>query len=162
MTMKINVNVLLIYSKLESKPFFNYLMSDSNLLSILFSFNLRCLLNLMISMNDNLLKGFTKRVTPNLVIEYGIVYGVLEIKTVNDEDKPMNSKEEEDLELVKNLEYLFKSLKESEFQFFEGLGTFDDNVLETTYQKPQKKLGLAKLTQVEYIRSILDVIINET
>ena len=24
----------------------------------------------------------------------------------------------------------------------------DDNVLETTYQKPQKRLGLAKLTQV--------------
>ena len=156
-------------TSIESKPFFNYLMSDSNLLSFLFSisfkylehsFNLRCLLNLMISMNDNLLKAFTKRVTPNLVIEYGIVYGVLEIKTVSDEDKPMNSKEEEDLELVKNLEYLFKSLKESEFQFFEGLGTFDDNVLETTYQKPQKKLGFAKLTQVEYNRSILDVIIN--
>ena len=36
----------------------------------------------------------------------------------------------------------------------------DDNVLETTYQKPQKRLGLAKFTQVEYIRSILDVIIN--
>ena len=104
-------------TSIESKPFFNYLMSDSNLLSFLFSisfkyldhsFNLRCLLNLMISMNDNLLKSFTKRVTPNLVIEYGIVYGVLEIKTVSDEDKPMNSKEEEDLELVKNLEYLLR------------------------------------------------------
>lgn len=156
-------------SCLSSKPFFNYIMSDNTFLILLFSipykyteqpWNLQYVLKLLIEINENVLKMFPKRVTPNLIVEqFDFASYNFDMKYALEEDKAMSlGKEENDLNT--NLEYLFNSLIQSDFEFLSGLDNYDDATFDSTYQKPQKKLGIARLTQVEYFRSILDILVN--
>lgn len=161
----------IIKSSISETPFFNFLMSSTDLLDMLFSilfkylnqpWNLQCLLKLMINLNEKIIKAFPNKVTPNIVVESVIDYSNYDTKSVLDEDKAFNSKNEEEFNLDENLKFLFKSLKESEFTFLDGLTNFtnENSEFPTTYQKFQKRLGLTKLTQVEYFRTILDILVN--
>ena len=157
-------------SSLASKPFFNYIMSDDTFLILLFSiplkyteqpWNLQYVLKLLIEINENCLKMFPKRVTPTLTVEtFDFSSYNLDMKYALEEDRAMSIKEKEENDLNTNLEYLFNSLKKSDFEFLSGLDYYDDSTFDSTYQKPQKKLGIARLTQVEYFRSILDILVN--
>ena len=161
----------IIKSSISDTPFFNFLMSSPDLLDMLFSilfkylnqpWNLQCLLKLMINLNEKIIKAFPNKVTPNIVIETVVDYTNYEMKSALDEDKAFNSKNGEEFNLDENLKFLFKSLKESEFAFLDGLTYFsnENSQFPTTYQKYQKRLGLTKLTQVEYFRTILDILVN--
>ena len=157
-------------SSLASKPFFNYIMSDDTFLILLFSiplkyteqpWNLQYVLKLLIEINENVLKMFPKRVTPTLTVEtFDFSSYNFDMKYALEEDRAMSIKEKEENDLNTNLEYLFNSLKKSDFEFLSGLDIYDDSTFDSTYQKPQKKLGIARLTQVEYFRSILDILVN--
>ena len=70
------------------------------------------------------------------------LYGnVMEEEKINNEEKLENQKN--------NINFLFNALKECNLNFLDDLNIFNDNdLLETTYQKTQKKLGLKKLCQV--------------
>ena len=44
--------------------------------------------------------------------------------------------------------------------FLEDLHQITNTEIETTYQKNQKKLGMKKLILVEFLRSIIDILVN--
>ena len=152
----------------ENKDFFNLFMSNQNLLKQLFQIlynnlnnnnNSKSLLSLLIKINENILSNFDELVTTNLIQEnpmdiFSNLYGnVMEEEKINNEERLENQKN--------NINFLFNALKECNLNFLDDLNIFNDNdLLETTYQKTQKKLGLKKLCQVEYFRTIIDILIN--
>jgi hypothetical protein len=75
-----------------------------------------------------------------------------------EEDKNFNEKNSDNLK--NNINNLFNSLKESNFNFLEDLNQFDNEEILTTFQTKQKKLGSKKISQIEYFRTIIDIIIN--
>ena len=159
----------LLISCLDKKEFFSLFMSESSLVELLYSSinkcdgkKLRNLLNILIKINENILSNFDKPVTPNLVPENPIDllnmiknYG---LENNNEEENQAPSNNEENLKIY--LSFLFKVLKENSFSFLNDLNEFEDNQLETTYQRQQKKLGLKKLSQIEFFRSIIDICVN--
>lgn len=121
----------------------------------------------MIKINESLLKAFNNIVTPDRTNE-----GIPEQMNINyidsniDDDKRYTymfgeTKEENDNKLQLSLGHLFKFLKESSFIMFVDLNKYDLPEFEiTTYDGTQMALGMKKLAQVEYFRTILDIIIN--
>ena len=159
----------LLISCLDKKEFFNLFMNENSLVELLYSSinkcdgkKLRNLINILIKINENILSNFDKPVTPNLIPENPMDllnmiknYG-LDNNTEEENQQPSNN--EENLKIY--LSFLFKVLKENSFEFLNDLNKFDDNNLETTYQRNQKKLGLKKLSQIEFFRSIIDICVN--
>ena len=147
-----------IINCISKKNFFNILMLNQNVIDLLFQIlcnnlnndrNLRTLLNLMIKINEQILSLFDKLVTPNLNTENDLFMSY--------DNNEANYNEE----TLKNiLTPLFKSIKDSNLIFLEDLHQIDNDELFTTYEKNQKKLGLKKLILVEYLRSIIDILVN--
>ena len=133
-------------------------MLNQNVIDLLFQIlcnnlnndrNLRTLINLMIKINEQILSLFDKLVTPNLNTENDLFMSY--------DNNEANYNEE----TLKNiLTPLFKSIKDSNLIFLEDLHQIDNDELFTTYEKNQKKLGLKKLILVEYLRSIIDILVN--
>jgi len=160
----------LLISCLDKKEFFNLFMSENSLLELLYSSISKCegkklrnLINILIKINENILSNFDKPVTPNLVPENPMDllnmiknYG-LENSNEEENQAPLNNEEN----LKSYLSFLFNVLKENSFSFLNDLNEFEeDSQMETTYQRKQKKLGLKKLSQIEFFRSIIDICVN--
>jgi hypothetical protein len=160
----------LLISCLDKKEFFNLFMNENSLIELLYSSinkcegkKLRNLINILIKINENILSNFDKPVTPNLIPENPMDllnmiknYG-LDNNTEEENQQPSNNEEN----LKNYLNFLFKVLKENSFAFLDDLNKFEDNnQIETTYQRNQKKLGLKKLAQIEFFRSIIDICVN--
>ena len=147
----------------SKKDFFFMFMSNKNLAVLLFSIlyknlnnemRLRILFNLMIKINEKILTSFDKLVTPNLVAQNQI-FALTNLN--NDDDEKQIS--EDTLKVA--LDIIFQSFIESEFIFFQDLNYFYPNfIFETTYQDMQKILGYKKYLQIEYFRTIIDILVN--
>ena len=141
-------------------------MSNNNLVSLLFSIfyknlqnerGLRILFNLFIKINERILISFDNLVTPNLVSKNltEVMYNTNTNTNNEDEEKKIN---EETFKSV--LETIFNSLIENEFVFFWYLNENKNLFFEATYQQNQPILGLNKLLQIEYFRTIIDILVN--
>ena len=157
-----------LINSLLNKDFFNLFMSNDKLLKLLFKIlynnmnninNSQSILSLLIKINEYILLNFDKLVTVNYIQENSMDNYYSSMFNYNmEEDKSINEKY---LEMnIKSIHYLFNALKESNLNFLEDLNKFDESELLTTYGRPQKKLGIKKLLQVEYFRTIIDIIIN--
>jgi hypothetical protein len=150
-----------IINCISNKEFFVLFMLEKDLVSLLYSIiykniendkNLRTLLHLMIKINEKILSLFDNLVTPNLGAENENV-----LNYDNDFD---NNNNENNENLNQILSYLFNSIIEGNFIFFRDLNQFDNKPISTSYEKNQKKLGIKKLILVEYLRSVIDIIVN--
>ena len=150
-----------IINCISNKEFFVLFMLEKDLVSLLYSIiykniendkNLRTLLHLMIKINEKILSLFDNLVTPNLGAENENV-----LNYDNDFD---NNNNENNENLNQILSYLFNSIIEGNFIFFRDLNQFDNKPISTSYEKNQKKLGIKKLILVEYLRSVMDIIVN--
>ena len=159
-----------LINSISNKDFFNLFMSNQDLLQLLFSIlyknlnnnNSSALLALLIKINENILSNFDKLVTANLIQEnpMDIFSNMYSYNNYMEEDKVGTFNEKNNDNLKNNINNLFKSIKESKFNFLEDLNQFDNDELLTTFQTKQKKLGSKKLSQIEYFRTIIDIIIN--
>ena len=147
----------------KKQYFFDSFMSKEELINLLFSVidinkddekKLCSILSLMIKINENLLSNFDNLVTPKIINEepMNLFYGNTENESI-----VINSNKEE---FKQNLNIIFKGFQKYEFNFLQDLNVFNNDEFLTTYQKNQNKLGIKKLTQIEYLRSILDIMIN--
>jgi hypothetical protein len=75
-----------------------------------------------------------------------------------DDDKKIKLPKDYDFKAF--LEKFFNILKENNFSFLDDLNIFEDIEIETPYLCNQKKLGTKKLAQIEFFRSILDILVN--
>ena len=159
-------------STLTNKSFYALLMSNNELVELLFSLlekstgnpkKLISIINLLIKVNENVLKNFSTHCTKNLIPENPLEF----MNMFNYESSyPMDEKQitDEEMNDINNkvLLSLLNTLKKSEFKFLEGLGEYtqDNAEFKTTYLKDQKKIGMKKLAQIEFLRTILDIFVN--
>ena len=159
-------------STLTNKTFYISLMSNQKLVELLFSLleksvdnpkKLISIINLLIKVNENVLKNFSSTCTKNLTPENPLDFmSLFNYDNSYPLDEKQINKEEMD-EINKNvLLSLFNTLKKTEFKFLEDLGVYnqDNEEFLTTYQQKQKKIGMKKLAQIEFLRTILDIFVN--
>ena len=159
-------------STLNNKTFYISFMSDSNLVDSLFCLleksvdnpkKLICVMNLLIKVNDNVLKNLTNRCTKSLLQENPLDFmNLLNYDTSYPLEEKQNNTGDMDEINKKVLLSLFNTFKKTEFKFLEDLGTYtqDNEEFLATYLQKQKKIGMKKLAQTEFLRTILDVFVN--
>ena len=159
-------------STLTNKSFYALFMSNNELVELLFSLlekstgnpkKLISIINLLIKVNENVLKNFSTHCTKNLIPENPLEF----MNMFNYESSyPMDEKQisDEEMNEINNkvLLSLLNTLKKSEFKFLEDLGEYtqDNAEFKTTYLRDQKKIGMKKLAQIEFLRTILDIFVN--
>ena len=62
--------------------------------------------------------------------------------------------------LKKYLLTLFEVLEKNKFKFFENFGNNSAGEFMSTYLEKQKKIGEKKILQIEYIKTVLDILVN--
>ena len=84
------------------------------------------------------------------------------IEILNFLDEKQITEEEMDEINNKVLLSLLNSLKKNKLKIIEDLGEYnqDNEEFKTTYLRNQKKIGMKKLIQIEFLRKIFDIIIN--
>ena len=126
---------------------------------------------LLIKINENILKLFDSRCTPvteednnenydtiNIYNNYNYnnfnAYGIRSSGIPEDNKSAI---------LEKVLLNLFTILEKNKFDFLDDLSDYNmqqNNEFMSTYLLPQKKIGLKKIVEIEYIKSLLDIFIN--
>ena len=129
------------------------------------------ILALLIKINENILKLFDSRCTPVVEEEteenMDLLNAYNSYSNYNTFGNNRYSGISEDNNRSKILEKilmnLFSILEKNKFVFLDDLGNCDqeiNNEFMSTYMERQKKIGMKKITQTEYIRTILDIFIN--
>lgn len=152
--------------------FFNIFMTKSNLLEkiYLILFNSKknteksiSILKLLIRINEDIIQHFEPNYTNNNQ-EINNELNPFNVDTCNshEEDKSISSHEDSDI-LKKYLFLLFDILEKNKFIFLDDFG--DCNQKEngnfmTTYMEKQKKIGIKKIVQIQYILTIIDIFVN--
>ena len=132
---------------------------------------LNYVLGLLIKINENILKLFDSRCTPiveedteenndlsNMYSSYNY-YG----SYVNNTRYSQMPEDNRSSILEKILKNLFNILEKNKFDFLENFGSCDQNEnkeFTTTYMEKQRKIGIVKITEVEYLRTLFDIFIN--
>ena len=166
-----------ICSTLESvfynKNFFIEFMKETKFLDSLYDIlekslenpkKLSAVLRLLINVHENILKNEDERITISVTQEnpmdfLSMLNGAYGLEETNQKEvNPELQKFVDDAN--KNLISL---LKKCNFNFINDLDDFsskENSEFMSTYQIPQKKLGMKKLLQIEFFRSILDILVN--
>ena len=121
-------------------------------------------MNLLIKINENTIHLFEVHYT-NEAQENNNELNPFNIETCysHDQDKSISSKEENTQNLKIFLFSLFDILEKDKFCFLEDLGNCEqeeNQYFKSTYMENQKKIGMKKIIQTEYILSIVDIFIN--
>jgi hypothetical protein len=122
-------------------------------------------LRLILNVQENILKNFgDNRCTVSCAQEnpmdflnmFSGMYG-LEDQTQKEENHEL------DQIVLKDIVTLMGLIEKNKFNFmndFEDFSSKENAEFIPTYEKPQKKLGMKKLAQIELFRSILDILLN--
>ena len=166
-----------ICSTLEStfynKGFFIEFMKVPKLLELIYSIlentkndskKLIAILRLLINIHENILKNEEDRCTISLAPENPMDFlsmfnGTYNLDEGNQKDSDPDLQKTVDVLILKLISFIEKS----NLNFMNDLDDYiskENNEFISTYQVSQKKLGMKKLTQVEFFRTIIDVLIN--
>ena len=163
----------LFINTLNKKEFFFLFTENEDSIKLLYSIlssnldntkKLKNILNVLIKLNETILSLFENPVTPNLLPENPLdfmnifSYNISYNDNFLDDDKKIKLPKDYDFKAF--LEKFFNILKENNFSFLDDLNIFEDIEIETPYLINQKKLGTKKLAQIEFFRSILDILVN--
>ena len=163
----------LFINTLNKKEFFFLFTENEDSIKLLYSIlssnldntkKLKNILNVLIKLNETILSLFENPVTPNLLPENPLdfmnifSYNISYNDNFLDDDKKIKLPKDYDFKAF--LEKFFNILKENNFSFLDDLNIFEDIEIETPYLCNQKKLGTKKLAQIEFFRSILDILVN--
>jgi len=156
-----------------NKGFFIEFMKETKFLDLLYVIleksqedpkKLIAVLRLLINVHENILKNLDERITVSVAQEnpmdflsmFNGTYGLDEANT-----KDLNPELQQVVDKV--FENLIILIKKSNFNFLNDLDDYsakENSEFMSTYQVPQKKLGMKKLLQIEFFRSILDILVN--
>ena len=146
---------------MNNRQFFDLFMTKNELLEkiykILFNYKERnkynSIIKLLTRLNENIIQNFSVNYTTSNNNENNN-----EIKG----DASLSCPEDNTEILKKYLLTLFEVLEKSKFKFFENFGNGNDSAGEfmSTYLEKQKKIGEKKILQIEYIKTIIDILVN--
>ena len=131
------------------------------------------ILTLLLKINENILKLFDSRCTqiveeePEDNNDLLNIYNSYNYNTFNSYGNNRYSTsipEDNRSKILENiLLNLFDILENTKFEFLSDFGKYEsdfNNEFMSTYMERQKKIGMKKITEVEYIRTLLDIFIN--
>ena len=158
---------------MNNSLFFDLFITKSNLLERIYNILFNCqkdvkkyisIMNLLIKINENTIRYFEVHYT-NTPQEDNNELNPFNIETCysHEQDKSISSKEENTQNLKEFLFSLFDILEKDKFSFLEDLENCDqeeNQYFMSTYMEKQKKIGMKKILQTEYILSIIDIFIN--
>ena len=159
---------------MNNKPLFDLFMKKPNLIEILYNIvnnpnqnsnKIISLTKLLTKINDNLLQNFESKFTQYPQDTTNINNDiVVPLNNYYSPNKSGSSPEDSNTENLKHFLYsLFNIIEKNNFPFLNDLGNCaqEENVeFISTYLEPQKKIGIKKIIQTEYIKSILDIFVN--
>ena len=166
-----------ICSTLEStfynKAFFLEFMKDPKYLDMMYTIleksqdhsrKLVAVLKLFINIHENILKNEDKRSTVSVAQENPMDFLSLFNGGYGLEE---TSQKEANPEIEQIVDKVFTNLitliDKNNFNFLNDLDDYsqpENSEFMTTYQKKQKRLGMKKLSQIEFFRTILDILVN--
>ena len=156
-----------------NKSFFVEFMKEPKFLDLLYAIleksqdnskKLISVLRLLINIHENILKNVDERITISVAQEnpmdflsmFNGTYGMDETG-----QKEMNQELQQIVEkLIQNLINLIEKSKFNFMNDFDDYSSPENSEFMSTYQISQKKLGMKKLAQLEFFRTILDLLIN--
>jgi hypothetical protein len=146
---------------MNNRQFFDLFMTKNELLEKIYKILFNCkehnkynsIIKLLTRLNENILQNFSVNYTTSNNNENNN-----EMKG----DASLSCPEDNTEVLKKYLLTLFEVLEKSKFKFFENFGNSNDSAGEfmSTYLEKQKKIGEKKILQIEYIKTILDILVN--
>ena len=164
-----------ICSVINNRQFFDSIMTKNELLEKIYDIFFNCknnndkynsIIKLLIKINENILQHFSIRFTENNN-ENNTINDVnpINIDVGCSMDKSLSSPEDNIDILKKYLLTLFYIMEKNKFECFEDLGynndkTNDDDVFMSTYMEKQKKIGMKKILQTEYLKTFIDILVN--
>ena len=158
-----------ICNVMNNRQFFDLFMTKKELLEKIYNIIFKCknndskynyILKSLIKINENIIQHFPVHYTDsnnennNDLMQVNVdPYGALE--------KSLSSPEDTEL-LKKFLSVLFDILEKDELNIFENFDGNDDKSDEflATYYEKQKKMGMKKLLQTEYLKTLVDIFVN--
>ena len=162
-----------IYNVLNNRQFFDLFMTKKELLDKIYSILFNCkiddkynsIIKLLIKINENILQHFPVHYTEHLTDGNGNELGPLNTETCNSNDKSLSSPDDNVDILKKFLLNLFEILEKNKFESFDFAFNNDNvqnNEFIATYMEKQKKLGMKKLLQTEYLKTFIDILVNSS
>ena len=161
-----------ICTVINNRLFFDLLMTKTELLEKIYDILVNCknnnkynsIVKLLIKINENILNHFSVRYTENNNDNNDAM--MFNRDTGGSMDKSLSSPEDNIELLKKNLFVLFDTMEKNKFSCFEDLG-YDNNKndnnndeFKATYSEKQKKIGMKKILQTEYLKTFIDIIVN--
>ena len=161
-------------SVMNNTQFFNLFMTRADLLEKLYNIlftsekntkKLNSLYKLLIKINENILQRFEVHYTSVIQESNNNEVNQFNAETCysNDQDKSITSRGDNS-EILKNyLFFLFNILEKNKFNNFEDFAKFnqeENDEFNSTYIEKQKKIGMKRIIQTEYLQSIIEIIIN--
>jgi len=121
-------------------------------------------LRLLINVHENILKNIEDRITVSVAQENPMDFLSMFNGTYGLDDANQKDLNPDLQQIVDKInENLIELIKKSNFNFLNDLDDYsakENSEFMSTYQVPQKKLGMKKLLQIEFFRSILDILVN--
>ena len=159
---------------LNNRQFFDIFITKKELLEKIYTIIFNCnkndskynsILKLLIKINENILQHFSVHYTDYNDNNNDLM--PLNADTCGSLEKSLSSLDDTII-LKKYLLALFEILENNKFNFFEDYGNFntsnnDNNKSDefmSTYLEKQKKIGLKKILQTEYLKTLLDIFVN--
>ena len=152
---------------MNNRQFFDLFMTKKELLEKIYKIlsncknndnKFNCILKILIKINDNIIQHFPVHYTDNNNENNN------DLMQFNyDQEKSISSPDETEL-LKKYLFTLFDILEKDELKIFENFGNFDNSnengEFVATYMDKQKKIGMTKILQTEYLKTLVDILVN--
>ena len=167
-----------ICSVMNNRQFFDLFMTKKELLEKIYNILFKCKINdkynsimkLLIKINENILQHFSIRYTEttndNNNNNNNNDLMPLNIESAYSVDKSLSSPEDNIDNLKKYLLALFDFLEKNKFEFLDDLKinnidkNKDNEEFVSTYMEKQKKIGMKKILQTEYLKTLIDILIN--
>ena len=160
-------------STFYNKSFFIEFMKETKFLDLLYVIleksqddkkKLMAVLRLLINVHENILKNIEDRITVSVAQENPMDFLSMFNGTYGLDDANQKDLNPDLQQIVDKInESLIELIKKSNFNFLNDLDDYsakENSEFMSTYQVPQKKLGMKKLLQIEFFRSILDILVN--
>jgi len=160
-------------STFYNKSFFIEFMKETKFLDLLYVIleksqddkkKLMAVLRLLINVHENILKNIEDRITVSVAQENPMDFLSMFNGTYGLDDANQKDLNPDLQQIVDKInENLIELIKKSNFNFLNDLDDYsakENSEFMSTYQVPQKKLGMKKLLQIEFFRSILDILVN--
>ena len=156
-----------ICSIINNRQFFDLFMTKKELLEKIYNILFDCkindkynsLLKLLIKINENILQHFPVHYTETNNENNN------DMMNINNDnacslDKSVSSPDD-NLDTLKNyLLTLFNILEKNQFSFLDDFKSNENYEFTATYMEKQKKIGIKKILETEYLKTLVDVLVN--